>query len=80
LREDSDLDFVIEFDASRGNMHDFIGVIDFLERIFQRKVGNLKFENFIKDHKTIDAVIRNIEDIRRSNKKFSSNIKIILKF
>jgi predicted nucleotidyltransferase len=38
LREDSDIDLVVEFKEGRGNMKDFIGLIDYLESLFNRKV------------------------------------------
>jgi len=39
--EESDIDFVVEFEENRGGMKDFIGLIDFLEGIFGRKVDVL---------------------------------------
>ncbi len=39
--EESDIDFVVEFEEHRGAMEDFIGLIDFLEALFGRKVDVL---------------------------------------
>ncbi len=39
--EDSDIDIVVEFENHRGNLKDFIGLADFLERLFKRKVDLL---------------------------------------
>jgi hypothetical protein len=41
LREDSDIDFVVEFEEGKGNMKDFIGLIDFLEALFSRQADIL---------------------------------------
>ncbi len=39
--EKSDIDFVVEFEENRGGMKDFIGLIEFLERIFKREIDIL---------------------------------------
>ena len=39
--EESDIDFVVEFEEDRGGMKDFIGLIDFLENLFSRDVDVL---------------------------------------
>ncbi len=39
--ENSDIDFVVEFYENRGGMEDFVGIIDFLESIFGKKVDVL---------------------------------------
>ena len=41
LRENSDIDLVVEFEKNRGGMKDFIGLIEFLESIFSRRVDIL---------------------------------------
>ncbi len=41
ISEESDIDFVVEFSESRGGMKDFIGLIDFLEGLFDRKADVL---------------------------------------
>jgi len=41
LKEDSDIDFVVEFEEGRGNIRDFTGLIDFLENLFGRSVDVL---------------------------------------
>jgi predicted nucleotidyltransferase len=41
LKKDSDIDFVVEFEEDRGNMKDFIGLIDFLENLLGRSVDVL---------------------------------------
>jgi len=41
LREDSDIDFVVEFEEDRGDMKDFTGLIDFLETLLGRSVDIL---------------------------------------
>ncbi|GAB6073198.1 nucleotidyltransferase [Venenivibrio stagnispumantis] len=38
LKKDSDIDFIVEFEENRGDMKDFIGVIEFLENLFNRNV------------------------------------------
>ena len=38
LKKDSDIDLVVEFKEGRGSMKDFIGLIDYLESLFNRKV------------------------------------------
>jgi len=40
-RETSDLDIVVEFEEGRGNMHDFIGLIEYLESLFNKPVDVL---------------------------------------
>lgn len=39
--EESDIDFVVEFEENRGGMKDFIGLIDYLENLFGREVDLL---------------------------------------
>ena len=39
--ERSDIDIVVEFEEGRGGMKDFIGLSDFLEELFNRKVDLL---------------------------------------
>ena len=41
LGEDSDIDVVVEFEKDRGYMQNFIGLVDFLEELFGRKVDLL---------------------------------------
>lgn len=41
LCEDSDIDIVVEFKDSRGDMYDFAGLADFLENLFGRSVDIL---------------------------------------
>jgi len=41
LKKDSDIDFIVEFEENRGDMKDFIGVIEFLENLFNRNVDIL---------------------------------------
>jgi len=39
--EKSDVDVVVEFYKGRGEMKDFVGLIEFLEKLFNRKVDVL---------------------------------------
>ena len=39
--ENSDIDFVVEFEKDRGGMKDFVGVIDYLENLFGKEVDVL---------------------------------------
>jgi len=39
--EESDIDFVVEFEENRGAMRDFIGLIDYLENLFGREIDLL---------------------------------------
>ncbi len=41
LREDSDIDLVVEFEKDRGGFRDFGGVVEFFETLFKRKVDVL---------------------------------------
>ena len=41
LREDSDIDVVVEFEKDRGGFKDFGGLVEFLENLFQREVDIL---------------------------------------
>jgi len=41
IKEDSDIDLVVEFEEDRGNLKDFAGLIDFLENLFGRNVDVL---------------------------------------
>ncbi|QTA38234.1 nucleotidyltransferase family protein [Thermosipho ferrireducens] len=36
--EKSDIDFVVEFEKDRGGMKDFIGLIEYLENLFDREI------------------------------------------
>jgi len=53
LKEDSDIDIVVEFERNRGDMYDFIGLIEFLEKLLNRRVDVLTkdgVENIRLDH------------------------------
>jgi len=41
IREDSDIDIVVEFDKDRGGFKDFGGLIEFLENLLNRNVDIL---------------------------------------
>ncbi|GAB6078983.1 nucleotidyltransferase [Hydrogenobaculum acidophilum] len=41
LREDSDIDVVVEFEKGRGGFRDFGGLVEFLESLLSRKVDIL---------------------------------------
>ncbi len=41
LKTDSDIDIIVEFENERGDMYDFIGLVDFLENLFNRSVDVL---------------------------------------
>ncbi len=41
LREDSDIDLVVEFEKNRGGLRDFGGVVEFFETLFKREVDVL---------------------------------------
>ena len=41
LGEDSDIDIIIEFEENRGGFKDFAGVVEFLEKLFNREVDVL---------------------------------------
>ncbi len=41
LRENSDIDVVVEFERGRGGFKDFGGLVEFLENLFQRDVDLL---------------------------------------
>ena len=45
LNEKSDIDIVVEFEQTRGGLKDFIGVIDFLEELFNREVDVLTVDS-----------------------------------
>jgi len=55
--------------------------IDFIEDILiclekiKKYISGLSFDEFLKDYKTQDAVIRNIEIIGEASKKISSDLK-----
>ncbi len=41
LREDSDIDIVVEFERGKGTFENFGGLVEFLERLFGREVDIL---------------------------------------
>ena len=41
LRDDSDIDLIVEFEKDRGGLWDFGGVVEFFETLFEREVDVL---------------------------------------
>ena len=43
-KKDSDIDFLVEFEVNRGLFHDYFGLINFLEDLFNSKIDLVKPE------------------------------------
>ena len=41
IRDDSDIDLIVEFDEGMATLHNFIGLTEYLEKLFGRKVDVL---------------------------------------
>jgi len=61
--------------SKRGNKLYFEDIVSSMERI-EEYVGEMKEENFYSDHKTIDAVVRNLSIIGEAANNLSENIKL----
>ena len=60
-REDSDLDFVVEFYKEQKNYKNFIHLCYYLEEIFGKKVDLLTFESLPKDRQFTQNVLNEID-------------------
>lgn len=57
---DSDVDVLYLFSDDRGNLHEYIGLIDYLENLFQRKVDIVSIDyidKYLKPHIKKDALL-----------------------
>jgi len=60
--------------SKRGDIESLSDILEAIKRI-KMYVGKMKYDEFLKDIKTQDAVIRNIEIIGEAVKNISSDLK-----